>query len=314
MMYLYPMKPAKALPFLLFCTLGIIWGSNFLFMKIALEVITPLQIVWLRVLFGSLPILGFAILKRSMKWSDFKKAYHFLAMALIANVATYYFFVKGTELLTSGIAGVISGTIPLMTALLAVLTLPIEKLTRQKTAGLILGLLGVMCVSHFESSFSLTIGRELIGAGFITLGSFCIALGMVYVNKFITPLKMGALPLAAYQTLFASFLLFIITPTQGIEAIWGHPQALLSVVLGLGLLGTGFAYVMYYFVIDRLGAVTASSVFYLPPVVALIIGILVRDEAVSFLQALGTLSIICGIYLVRDDGWFLNKAEEKLPN
>jgi drug/metabolite transporter (DMT)-like permease len=302
------MKSARTLPFLLFCALGIIWGSNFLFMKIALEVITPLQIVWLRVLFGSLPILGFAFLKKSMKWSDFKKAYHFLAMALIANVATYYFFVKGTELLTSGIAGVISGAIPLMTALLAVLTLPMEKLTRRKALGLILGLMGVMSVSHSEFSFSLTIGKELIGAGFILLGSFCIAFGMVYVNKFITPMKMSALSLAAYQTLFASFLLIMVTPTQGIGAIWGQPQALLAIVLGLGLLGTGFAFVMYYFVIDRLGAVTASSVFYIPPVVALLIGAVIRHEAVSLLQALGTLAIIGGIYLVRDEGRPVTKA------
>jgi drug/metabolite transporter (DMT)-like permease len=57
---------------------------------------------------------------------------------------------------------------------------------------------------------------------------------------------------------------------------------------------------MYYFIIDRLGAVTASSLFYIPPVVALIIGAAVRKEEVSLLQALGTLAIIAGIYLVRD--------------
>lgn len=310
-MYLNHMKSPKTLPFLLFCALGFIWGSTFLFMKIALEVITPLQIVWLRVLFGSLPILGFAILKKSIRWSDFKRAHHFFAMALIANVATYYFFVKGTQLLTSGIAGVISGTIPLMTALLAVLTLPTEKLTRQKTSGLVLGLIGVTLVSHFESPFSSTLGNELIGAGFILLGSFCIALGMVYVNKFITPLKMSALHLAAYQTLFASFLLIIITPTQGIGALWGHSQALFAIVLGLGLLGTGFAFVMYYLVIDRLGAVTASSVFYIPPVVALLIGVVIRHEVVSLLQAFGTLAIIAGIYLVRDGGKRVIKAEKR---
>ncbi|RPJ39208.1 MAG: EamA family transporter, partial [Deltaproteobacteria bacterium] len=128
------------------------------------------------------------------------RGHHFFAMALIANVATYYFFVKGTQFLTSGVAGVLSGTIPLMTALLVVLTLPTEKLTRRKTVGLALGLIGVVFVSHFESSFSATRGNELIGAGFILLGSFCIALGIVYVNKYITPLKMSALHLAAYQT------------------------------------------------------------------------------------------------------------------
>ncbi|MCX5914881.1 MAG: DMT family transporter, partial [Deltaproteobacteria bacterium] len=135
----------------------------------------------------------------------------------------------------------------------------------------------------------------------------------VYVHKFITPMKMSALSLAAYQTLFASFLLIMVTPTQGIGAIWGQPQALLAIVLGLGLLGTGFAYVMYYFVIDRLGAVTASSVFYIPPVVALLIGVLIRQEAVSFLQALGTLAIIGGIYLVRDKGRPVTKPEKEKP-
>src|SRR5205085_514050 len=118
MMHMHHMKwrsMAVAIPYLVFASLGIIWGSNFLFMKMAVSVLEPMQVVWLRVLFGSIPILIYAFSRKALRWSDLKKVHHFIAMSVLANLLPYFFFVKGTQSLKSGIAGVISGTIPLMT-------------------------------------------------------------------------------------------------------------------------------------------------------------------------------------------------------
>src|ERR1044072_2087567 len=115
------------LPYLMFVGLGLVGGSNFLFMKIAVSALEPLQVVWLRMLFGTLPIIGLALLRRSLRLRDARHLPHFAGMALLANVVPFLFFAKAAHYLQSGISGVISGTIPLMTVLLAMLLLPAER-------------------------------------------------------------------------------------------------------------------------------------------------------------------------------------------
>lgn len=301
-MYMHHMKHDKLIPYFTFVALGIIWGTNFLFMKMSVEVLAPLQVVWLRVIFGSIPILGFAVLKGALKRGDFGKTHHFIAMSIFANVLPYYFFVKGTQFLTSGVAGVISGTIPLMTAVLVMLVLPSENLTWRRTMGLLSGLIGVVLITQIKSTGFRDNVQELMGAGFMIMGSLSYAVAMVYARKFVTPLKMTALQLTAYQTLCASVLLIAVTPMSGIETILTRPYPLAALVLGLGLVGTGFAFVMYYYIIDQLGVVTASSVYYIPPLVALLIGFGFRGEMISASQAVGALAIIVGINFSRVGG------------
>ncbi|MDD2717676.1 MAG: DMT family transporter [Candidatus Wallbacteria bacterium] len=296
------MRILKQFPFLVLFALGVIWGTNFLFMKIVVSVISPLQVVWLRVLSGGLPIFVYALVMKVLSWKDCRRAHHFGAMALLANVLPYYFYVKGTQLLASGIAGVISGTTPLMTALLVVLILPAEKLNLQKGFGIFIGLIGVLLVADLKSAFSFGKSGELVGVCFMLMGSISYAFAILYAKKVVAPLKMSSLQLASYQALFASLLLIPVTPTQGMGAILENSKALLALVLGLGLTGTGLAFVMYYFIIDKLGAITASSVYYIPPVIALLFGALFRSETVTFLQILGTIIIITGIYFARDEG------------
>ena len=95
----------KQLPMILFWALGIIWGSNFIYMKLAAVHITPLQIVFWRVAFGFIPVAIYAYFKGTLKLTHAKHIGHFLVMAVIATIAYYYGFAKGTSLLFSGVAG-----------------------------------------------------------------------------------------------------------------------------------------------------------------------------------------------------------------
>lgn len=295
-------------PYLVFAGLGIIWGSNFLFMKMAVAMLEPMQVVCLRVICGSVPILAYALARGELKFGHWKRAHHFIIMSLLANVLPFFFFVKGTQSLASGIAGVISGTIPLMTFLLTILLLPGEKPDYRRLAGVALGLAGVALVA--DTSGAAVAGGSARGAVFVLLGSASYALAMVYARKFLTPLKMGAVPLAAYQTMAAAVMLFLATPLNGASEIFHAPAVLWSLVLGLGLAGTGVAFVMYYFLIERLGAVTASSVYYIPPLVALFAGAVFMNESVSRGQGLGTALILAGIYLARNGAIYENKKRE----
>lgn len=75
---------------LAFGFVGLVWGSNFVFMKLAAELITPMQIVLLRVLFGFVPIAAFAYFKKALSFEHIRHFHHFLTMGLLATVIYYF--------------------------------------------------------------------------------------------------------------------------------------------------------------------------------------------------------------------------------
>ena len=119
------MNPA----YLAFALLGLIWGSNFLFMKWASALISPAQIVFLRVLFGFLPVLVYALATKALAWKQLRHAPHFIVMSLLATSVYYYAFAKGASLLLSSVAGMLSGAIPLFSFVCAWALLRAERPT-----------------------------------------------------------------------------------------------------------------------------------------------------------------------------------------
>lgn len=290
----------RGLDLIAFIALGIIWGSNFLFMRDAVQVIAPLQVAWLRVCFGALPILGFAVARGAVRRRDIRYAKHFAAMSILATVLPYVFFVKGAQLLHSGAAGAVSGVIPLMTAAFATVFLRDEKLTRARALGILSGLVGVAIVADVRRLYgTASDNAALLGTLAMLAGSAGYASALVYARRFITPLQLSPVALAAYQTVGAGVLLSIAAPARGVEALIEAPRALVALTLGLGLVGTGIGFILYYRIIERLGAIAASSVFYLPPVVALLLGALVAHEAIGPWQWFGTALILGGVFLSR---------------
>ncbi|MDW3190769.1 MAG: DMT family transporter [Cytophagales bacterium] len=280
-----------------FWILGLVWGTNFIFMKWALVHLTPFQIVFFRLFLGFIPVLLYALVTRQLDLSHLKYIGHFLVMSNLAAAVYYYLFVKGTGLLPSGIAGAVSGAIPLFAFILSVIFIPEEKLTRRKATGILLGLLGVLIVARpFESHLSSETGEGVL---YLILGSLSIGASFVYARRFITPLNIPSGALTTYQLGLASLLMLFVTDFSGVDQILTDHYALVGLVLGLGLLGTGLAFILYYYVVAQLGATTASSATYIPPVVALIIGVLLLDETITALDWLATGFIFAGVILLR---------------
>lgn len=276
--------------------LGVIWGSNFIFMKWATNLISPLQVVLARVMLGFLPVLIYALANGHLKLSDLRFSAHFVAMACLAAVIYYYGFAHGTSLLPSGIAGAVSGSIPLFSMVAAVTLLPEERLSRYRVLGLLAGLLGVVIIARpHQSDIGLASAEGVI---FMVMGSLSLGVSFVYARRFVTPLKLTAAALTTYQLGFACLILILVTPLEGVEAIFDDPIASAGLVVGLGLMGTGIAYILYYFIVDRLGAVGASTVTYLPPIVALLIGSIFVGEPIEWLDILAAGLILGGVFLM----------------
>jgi drug/metabolite transporter (DMT)-like permease len=276
--------------------LGIIWGSNFIFMKWASDYLSPSEIVLARVALGFLPVMLYAVFMKQLRLHHVRHAGHFLVMACLAAAIYYYGFARGTSLLPSGIAGAVSGAIPLFAMIAAVLFLPEEKLSKSKVAGLVVGFVGVLLIARpFDADLD---SASLEGALFMTLGSLSLGISFVYARKYVMPLGIPAAALTTYQLGMATVLLMVFTDTGNLGSVAASPKALWGLVAGLGLLGTGVAYIIDYYIVDKMGAVRASSVTYLPPVVALAIGALLVGEPISSLDYLAAALILAGVLLL----------------
>ncbi len=265
-------------------------------MKLAADLVSPLQIVLIRVVFGFIPIAIYALIKGALKYSHLQHLGHLFVLSLIGTLAYYYGFVKGASLLFSGVVGALSGLTPIFSYFLALLLISDEKPSVQKLLGVAIGLIGVVLIAR---PFGTDISSANIEGVFYTLvGSFSIGASFVYVKKYVLPLNIPTSAVITYQLGIGILILLLVTDLKGIGDIIDDMYVAAGLVIGLGVLGTGVAYIIYYYIIEKLGAVTASSVAYIPPVVALIIGVVIVGEQIVIWEYLGAALILGGVVLI----------------
>lgn len=278
-----------------FVLLGLIWGTNFVFMQAAAPYITAGQTTLLRLIFGAIPILIFgAVTKVFGRW-HVRHIHHFAVQGFLAAGFYYYAYAAGTYLLDSGIAGSLSGSIPVFASIAAIVIFRTEPATVQKILGVVLGAVGVVTVAQPWDAA----GINLTGALWMLAGSASLGISFGYASKFITPLGIPSAATATYQMVIAAIGMAIVTDLKGITAIADDWVALTTVVVGLGIIGTGAAFVFYYMAVNGLGAVTASTATYIPPVVALFIGSVFMDETLTLVTLIGVALILIAAVIVQ---------------
>jgi drug/metabolite transporter (DMT)-like permease len=216
-------------------------------------------------------------------------------MALLATIIQYYGFAKGTMFLLSGVAGAVTGAIPIFSFILALLFIPEEKASALKVLGVILGFAGVLVIA--APNEEQLVSSNTVGVLYIVMGSLGLGSSFIYARKYIIPLKLPSVALATYQLGFGMVILALLTDYSGMTGIMADLPAALALIVGLGLLGTGFAFIIYYYIVRHLGAVAASTVTYLSPVVAMLIGTLLVGEPIGKAEYLATAMILVGVTL-----------------
>lgn len=294
---------------LAFIALGLIWGCVFIFTKWASRTITPLQITLLRVLFGFVPVLIYALLCGYLKREHVRYLHHFFVMSVLATSAYYFAYASGTVLLPSGVAGALSGSIPLFSFVSAAIFLRSERITLLRFLGILIGCSGVLLIARPWDTNSAV---NMTGVMYMLVGSASVGLSFVYTKKFLAGLDIAPAALTTYQMGLGLLTLALVTDRQGITAIMGDPKALIGLVLGLGLFGTGIAYILYYFIVEQLGAIAASSVTYLLLVVSVAIGWLLVKEPISVMDGAGIFLILAGMIAVQFRGQAGRKRTSKV--
>lgn len=298
-------------PYFVFGFLALLWGMTFLFNKISSGLVSPMQIVMVRVVMGFLPVLVFALSRKVLRWEHIRHLHHFVVMSLLAATVYYFAFAMGISLLPSSTAGMLSGAIPLFSFVAAAIFLRSEPINVRSIGGLLIGFSGVIVIARpWDSAIA---SSDLTGVLCIAFGSFCVGLSFVYTRKFLSPLGISPIALCTYQLGLSSLTLLIIGDYDGILMIFTDWKAAGSLFVGLGLLGTGVAFMCYYYLVGTLGAIKTASVTYIPPVIGLLTGALILDETISATDIVATAAILSGTLIMQSSRKDSTSAQPAQP-
>jgi drug/metabolite transporter (DMT)-like permease len=294
--------------------LALLWGSSYLWISLALEVLDPLQITLGRLVLGAallVAVVGVPAVRRLL--ADRSSWRPLLVAALLANVVPFLLFPLAQQSIGSGQAGALNATTPLWALAAALLSRRQRGTSPTQVGGLLLGLVGtVLVLAPWQADAAGGSGAGGPGAGSAVVGSLLVlvaaasyGVGYVYVAARLTSRGVPPTVLAASQLLAATLWLLPTTPwaLAGLPdgSVLTGPEGVTALValavLGLG--GTGVAYLLLYRIITDDGPVIASSVAYLLPVVALALGALVLDEVVTLTGLLGVACVLVGVGLTR---------------
>ena len=262
------------------------WGSSFVWIEIALENFSPTFIAFLRVAFGAATL---ALFPKARQRVDRRDLAPIAALGLLWMAAPFLLFAIAQQWIDSSLAGMINGGVPIFAALVAAIWLR-QRPSAKTILGIALGFTGVVAISWpvVEDSSATGLGVALVLLATIFYG---IALNIA------VPLqrKYGALPVLLRVQLFA--LLFTFGPGLAGLSSSTFDWVSLAAVVPLGFLGTGLAFVAMTTLAGRVGAARGSVTIYFVPVVAIVLGVLVRDETVALISLLGTALVLAGAYI-----------------
>jgi drug/metabolite transporter (DMT)-like permease len=275
--------------------LALLWGSGFLWIKLSLRGFTPVQIVLVRLILGSLVLIPLAF-ARGLSFPRGRAVWaHLFVAALVACAIPYTLFGIAEQTIGSNVAGVLNATTPLWTVLVAFLAGTDRTVTVRRGVGLALGFAGtVLIFTPWESA-----GEIASWGGLACLGaSASYGVSYVYMGRYLTNRGIPSIVLSASQLAAGALLTALALPFSGLVAPTWRWDAVASLII-LGMLGTGVAYVLNYRLIADEGPTAASTTTYLLPIVAVVLGFLVVDEPVTWPMVVGMVLVLGGVFLAQ---------------
>jgi drug/metabolite transporter (DMT)-like permease len=277
-----------------FLALGLIWGTSFLWIKLALEEIQPFMVVFLRLAFGLIGLLVVMWRRRERLPREAHIWRAFGVMGLL-NVALPWVLITWAEThVTSSLASILNGTMPLFTTVIAHFALDDEAITPGRALGLLLGFVGMFILVGRDFNPA-ALGADLLDEGAILLAVLCYAVSIVYARKRLR----GQRPViqATASIGIAWLTLAVLLPFTGEWQVPVLPLTWLAVGW-LGLLGSCTAFIMSYWLLEAWGPTRSSLLTYVFPVVGLVLGITFLDEPADWRLFAGSALVVAGIAFV----------------
>ena len=274
--------------------LALIWGASFLFIKLAVRDMSPATLVLSRAVLGAVTLgLIFAARRQTpIPAGTRTRLLPFLVMAIFGSLLPWFAFGFGELSISSALASILNATTPLWTAVFAYWVTPAERPSALNYLGVAVGFLGT----------GIVIAPDLIGHPLraTTLGTLAVAgaaasyavAALVQRRRLrgVSPLQVGFWQLA----LTAPLAFIVAFPTIGATRL-GWTSIIAMLALGVG--GSGIAYLLYYFMMNTLGATRATTVTFLLPVTAVFWGAILLNESITLPILAGMVVILLGVFL-----------------
>ena len=270
--------------------LAAIWGSSFMFIKVAVREVTPAEVVFGRVLVGTLALLPAVpfLLGWRRTWDALRRYLVPLFLVGVFNAALPFWLLAWSEKrLDSGLAGVLQASMPLFTALLALRFSRAERVTGGRLVGVLVGFVGVVLLVGAQPR------GDVLSALAVLLTAFCYAVSVLYAGA-----RLGEAP-TIVTSLGSLAIATLLTLPFGVAQLPGHVPSwkVIGSLVALGALGLAVAYLLYFAIISGAGASYAALVTYLVPALALAYGAIFLDEPVTVSALAGLALILAGVAL-----------------
>ena len=286
-----------------YIALGVVWGCSFIFIKLGLEFLTPFGVAFVRCALGAITLLIVVKIKKIKLPSDKSTWRKLWILAMLLNVIPGILFAYAEVHVTSVLAGIINATTPLATLIVMMIAFREERLKVEQIIGIIIGAIGVMVVLGIWQGVG---ENQLTGVIALLIAVTCYGISFPYTVRNIIPLGLKPEAAATTQLVMAAITLLPFYLFDGISQDNYRPATLFA-MLALGILGSGVAYIWNFSIIAAAGSSIASSVTYLTPVVAIIVGWVFLGEALSWFEPVGALLVIIGA--ATSQGRFNRKAQ-----
>ena len=286
-------KPMSQHEWMRLIILSIVWGGSFFFVGVAVEALPPLTIVAFRVSLAAFALLAIVYFTGLRMPINPKIWVAFIFMGILNNVIPFTLIVWGQTHIASGLASILNATTPLFTIVAAHFLTKDEKMTSNKIVGVIIGFTGVVIMLGHEALGGL--GESVIAQLAILGAAISYSLAGIFGRRFA---QAGIKPVitATGQVTASSLLLIPLAisydkpftlPMPGLE-IW-------FAVVGLALISTAFAYILYFRILSTAGATNLLLVTLLIPVSAILLGTAILGEQLELKHFLGMGLISIGL-------------------
>ncbi|MDT0166830.1 DMT family transporter [Actinotalea sp. AC32] len=279
-----------------FLLAGLIWGCSFAFIAVGLRALTPVQVAFWRLLLGATALMLMSVVMRVRLPSDRRTWGHLVVVAVLLNAAPGVLFAIGQQHVSSVIAGIINAMTPLATLAVILAAYPEERPTARRVVGLLTGFAGVAVVIGVWRGLG---SGQWSGILACLAAITCYGLALPYSRRYLTSTGQRPLGLVTGQVALSAVLMLPVVLLTGIAPHGDVTPTVVGAMLALGALGSGVAYALNFHVIAVAGPGTASTVTYLSPVVAAVVGVAFLGEHLSWNEPVGALVIFAGVAIAQ---------------
>ena len=281
--------------YLALMTLSLIWGTSFYFIKILVEDLGPWGVVFVRCSLGALTLLLIILMKRKsfnikdLPWKSL------MIVGLFNAFIPWGLIALSETKISSSLASIVNATTPIWTSVIGVLIFSIT-LTFKQWFGVVVGFIGILIL--VDLNFTQLFGENLIGMGTMIVATLCYGFSSQFTKRHLQGISVMMISLVTLMVgAIGSSLILLFSDAKSHFHFSTVSVELVVAMIGLGVFGSGIAYLLFYYMIQKGSAEFATFVTYLVPITAMVWGWLLLEEHIPTHAIFGLILILVGVYL-----------------